>query len=63
MDHGGRNRKRVARNTQHNSGHAEGTWEEEMIPGGLDIQKVLQESPNNTHAKPCLGDYIPLCSV
>ena len=32
-ENGGRNRQRVARNTQHYSGHVEGTLEEEMIPG------------------------------
>ena len=56
MIHGGWNRQKEARNFDQYSGPVAGPLEEDMISGGLYIQKELQESPNNTHKKPCQRD-------
>ena len=49
---------------QQDPGHVEHVMKEkDMIPDGLNRQTMLQESPNNSHEKPCQADYIPLWSV
>ena len=56
----GWNSQRKASITRQDPGHVEDTM---MIPGGWNIQQDHQESPTNTHEKPCQGDYMTLCSV
>ena len=44
-------------------GPVEGIFQEEVIPGGWNVQEEHKETPNNTHEKPYQGDYnvIVLC--
>ena len=57
---GGWSRQREASNIEQYSGPVAGPLEEEMISGGLNIEKKLQESPNTMYEKSCQR-YCDMC--